>query len=195
MTFPQPAAESSKAESPQVTPESLVGIQPQPSNGANGYKFSKTVTFAKGSIEDPIIRAFELAPIATIKRTPDDVWDKIAQLHREDAQLDAASMAVIRNQNPTAAQAAPRAISKGRVENPLLRMVRSFQGAIALDTVRNEYLFHEQIHLWLVQTPTPVLDQLNERVYAELFLTPSSDPWLGLVPSDTYSALDNNGIQ
>ena len=38
------------------------------------------------------------------------------------------------------------------------------------------------------------LDAFNERVYAELFLTPSSDPWLGLVPADTFTALDNNGV-
>ena len=35
---------------------------------------------------------------------------------------------------------------------------------------------------------------LNERVYADLFLTPRRDPWLGLVPADTYTALDNNGV-
>ena len=33
-----------------------------------------------------------------------------------------------------------------------------------------------------------------DRVYAELFLTPSSDPWLGLVPSDTYTALRDGGL-
>jgi hypothetical protein len=36
-------------------------------------------------------------------------------------------------------------------------------------------------------------DSLNEWVYAELFLTPSKDPWLGLAPSDVYTALDGNG--
>ena len=41
---------------------------------------------------------------------------------------------------------------------------------------------------------TPDVQPLNERVYAELFLTPSSDPWLGLVPPDTYSALDRGGL-
>ena len=35
---------------------------------------------------------------------------------------------------------------------------------------------------------------MNERVYAELFLTPSSDPWLGLVQSDVYTAIENDGL-
>jgi hypothetical protein len=34
---------------------------------------------------------------------------------------------------------------------------------------------------------------LNKRVYSELFLTPASDPWLGLLPESTYSALTNEG--
>jgi hypothetical protein len=38
------------------------------------------------------------------------------------------------------------------------------------------------------------LKNFNERVYAELFLTPSSDAWLGLVPPDTFSGLDNDGL-
>ena len=37
------------------------------------------------------------------------------------------------------------------------------------------------------------VDALNEWVYAELFLTPSSDPWLGLAPRDVYTALDGGG--
>ena len=64
-----------------------------------------------------------------------------------------------------------------------------------LDTVRNEYLLHRQIHEWFATGQSPrELRALNELVYAELFLTPSSDPWLGLIPSDSYAALPNNGV-
>jgi len=38
------------------------------------------------------------------------------------------------------------------------------------------------------------IDALNSRVYAELFLTPESDPWLGLAPQNAFSALDNGGL-
>jgi hypothetical protein len=72
---------------------------------------------------------------------------------------------------------------------------------MAEDTVRNEYKFHRQIHAWLAARPgSPEaalagdVAALNERVYAELFLTPSSDPWLGLVPRDAYSALEGDGV-
>jgi len=79
----------------------------------------------------------------------------------------------------------------------MVRLVRAFQNTVAVDTVRNEYTFHRQLHEWFakgdVTFPVNVND-LNERVYTQLFLTPSSDPWLGLMPSDVYTALDNNGI-
>lgn len=155
----------------------------------------------------------------------DDTWRQIAELHQGDAMLDAASAAVIRGQLPPAgpgmvvltagsvvaqglakpgpqvgvpAEVAARVtISKGLVEDPILRVMRSFEVSIALDTVRNEYQLHRAIHQWIadggVTLDTPV-DQLNERVYAELFLTPSSDPWLGLFPGEAYTALDNGGL-
>jgi hypothetical protein len=75
-------------------------------------------------------------------------------------------------------------------------MIRSFEAAMALDTVRNEYLFHSQLHQWFVEgEDTEAIEALNDRVYAQLFLTPNSDPWLGLNPADIYSAIDNDGIR
>ncbi|MER3495123.1 MAG: hypothetical protein C4323_24815 [Mastigocladus sp. ERB_26_2] len=35
---------------------------------------------------------------------------------------------------------------------------------------------------------------VTNKVYAELFLTPSSDLWLGLAPDDVYSAIDHDGV-
>lgn len=149
----------------------------------------------KSFVELPII-----ADITRIKQledeTDDKFWEWLAARHAEDAQLDAASMRLIRRQNPLAAQAMRLAPSKRRVEDPLLALVVQLQNSIAVDTVRNEYLLHRQIHQWFLQDdPERQIDPLNERVYAELFLTPSSDPWIGLVPENTYSALENNGIE
>ena len=67
--------------------------------------------------------------------------------------------------------------------------------AMALDGVKNEYLLHRRIHEWYAKGEAPAeLNALNERVYAELFLTPSSDPWLGLAPANVYTALDRDGL-
>jgi hypothetical protein len=116
-------------------------------------------------------------------------------LHAEEAQLDDASRELIGRQNPTAVVAGLLSITKMRVEDPLARLVRSLQDSIALDTVRNEYQLHRRIHNWLADPAyRPDVQTLNSRVYAEVFLTPESDPWLGLAPADAYTALPNGGV-
>ena len=125
----------------------------------------------------------------------DDLWQAVANLHRADVKLDESSVALMRREFPKAAVAARQAVGKGRVEDPVLRMVNSFEESISLDTVRNEYLLHRRVHELLAESETGSMDfnALNEWVYAELLLTPSSDPWLGLTPRDVYTALDNDG--
>jgi hypothetical protein len=73
--------------------------------------------------------------------------------------------------------------------------LRNLQRVIAVDSIRNEYLFHKAIHEWLLANPTIDLESLNKRVYAELFLTPASDPWLGLFPHDSYTGIESEGIR
>ena len=72
-------------------------------------------------------------------------------------------------------------------------MTENFQNLMALDTVRNEYLLHTRLHAWFADAP-PAWETLNQRVYAELFLTPRTDDWLGLYGPDTYTGLENGGV-
>ena len=150
----------------------------------------------KALVEIPMLNAINARFVKLDSDTNDALWAAIANLHHEEATLDGASITLIKNQNPNAFRAGQLAITKRVTENPILRLVGSLQSSIAVDTVRNEYQLHRKIHEWFVSDndrPADV-DKLNERVYAELFLTPSSDPWLGLVSRDTYTALENNGI-
>ena len=49
---------------------------------------------------------------------------------------------------------------------------------------------HYQVHLWFTDgTAAGDFETLNARVYTELFATPKSDPWLGLVDDTTYDGL------
>ena len=109
---------------------------------------------------------------------------------------------------------------RGALVKDNLWPVRRFENRIAEDTVRNEYLLHKEIHSWLgrevpdlaafndweeilhsllaPQVPllapqVPDLAAFNDWVYTKLFLTPASDPWLGLGPSELYSALTPAG--
>jgi hypothetical protein len=154
----------------------------------------------KAVVEMRLVTAISPNPQAVELADKEQVWNKIAALHADEANLDSVSLAVMASKNPTALQAGKLARSKAFVENPLAKMIRNFQQSVAMDSVRNEYLFHRQIHAWLAEGKLPDgksaidVDALNERVYADLFLTPSSDPWLGLLPADTYSALPDDGL-
>jgi len=155
------------------------------------------ITASKSLVERPILNN-ALPRSAQNEITPtgidDATWTTIAALHAETAKLDESSKALMLAMNPTASAAGRETASKRFVEDPLLRQIRNLERSISEDTVRNEYLLHPQIHAWLASGEMTNVDELNRKVYAELFLTPDTDPWLGLAPSDTFTALDNNGV-
>lgn len=148
----------------------------------------------KALMEMPLVAAIT-PPVPSPADVDEQLWAQIAKLHIAETALDNATEMLIRSQAPMSVLAGELAVTKRKQESPLLRMLVKLRSSIALDTVRNEYLLHRQIHQWFVNGETPDdLENLNERVYAELFLTPSSDPWLGLITPDTYTALENDGI-
>jgi len=137
----------------------------------------------KALTERPILRAMTSTTEALEKITDEAAWKKIAQLHASEAILDERSIALIKRQNPTLA------------DEELARLLHRFQEFIALDTMRNEYLMHSKLYTMLMRDPARNdVEKLNEKVYATIFLTPSSDPWLGLFSTDVYTALDNGGV-
>jgi hypothetical protein len=116
--------------------------------------------------------------------TDEAKWRKIAQLHAADGLIDERSIALMKRQNPSLS------------DKEFAAMLEKFQESIALDTVRNEYLMHTKLYSWLWNDPSRTdLDKFNEKVYAELFLTPGTDPWLGLLDKDVYVGVDNGGIR
>lgn len=131
-------------------------------------------------------------------RTTSERWSALAMLHYLDTtgQLDDESRKLMRAKNPRAVDAGRIAVSKSISEDPLLRAIGEFQRSMAEDTVRNEYQLHTRIHEWFSQGDSATHDvaRLNNRVYAELFLTPHSDPWLGLRPPNSYSGAEADGV-
>ena len=120
------------------------------------------------------------------------MWRRIAERRGAQAKLDASSMTLMRDKSPA------RMLPGGRLEAldaaGLRSLAASFEKSMALDTVRNEYLLHRKIHQWLQNTAIADMEALNSRVYAELFLTPASDPWMGLVSNNVYTAIDHDGL-
>lgn len=121
--------------------------------------------------------------------------DGAKPLDPEDARLDGNSRALIAQRYPSAEEAMPIAASKAVVESPMLRQIRSFERSIGVDTLKNERVLHRQIHdRFAAGQAGDDADALNEWVYESLFLTPTADPWLGMVPADAFPALPKNGV-
>jgi hypothetical protein len=182
-----------RASSVTVTQPAALSFAPPSAGAASRSAFSKT------QIERPLLRS--VFPDRTASRadleaaTDDSTWAGIAVLHSDEARLDQASRALLVAKAPSALTAGRLTASKILIENPVLRQIRNLERSISEDTVRNEYLFHTKIHEWLASEPATLnLDAFNSKVYAELFLTPDSDPWLGLAQPDICTALENNGL-
>lgn len=168
----------------------------------------------KGMVERPILKqaqapAAEAAldletpttrPSASIAdRMTNALWAKIGQRHRSSVRIDrhGQNMMLAKLPEEIATPEQRQQPSPTDKDTPFGRMLDDFESAIARDMVRNEYYFHTLIHQWLEEDHDSKLatdvEALNKRVYTELFLTPDYDEWLGLVPADTYTALEKDG--
>lgn len=150
-----------------------------------------SLAITKSVAEVSILRSLTAGSEALGALTDEGAWNKLAALHLTDAQLDARSLGLIRRQTHDVRMAD----SKTAPDKALANLLRKLQLNVALDTVRNEYLLHTKLHAWLISDPNRNdVAALNEKVYAELFRTPKSDPWLGLFSPEVYTGLENGGI-
>jgi hypothetical protein len=182
-----------------ATPASLTltAAPASPTAAPPSAEKASRVALTKMPVEMPILRRTQ--PRDRRAQAPaeadDETWAAIATLHADSVQIDPGARALIRAKNPNALVAATLTQGKRKVEDPFLRTLRNLEHSIAEDTVRNEYLLHSTIHQWLsTSAPAGNVDQLNRRVYAELFLTPDTDPWLGLVSPGVFSGLEQDGL-
>jgi hypothetical protein len=171
-----------------------------PLNGAPTASEATLVAMSKQTIELPILRRtqiFSQQNELLTKATDDSLWTKLGELHQEDAILAENSRELIRRKQPQLANLTAR--DKGDNSDPIPALVNRFQKLIAIDSVRNEYLLHSQLHQWFMKSARGFsgysdVESINTRVYSELFLTPQSDRWLGLMPGDGYTGIDRDGI-
>jgi hypothetical protein len=147
------------------------------------------LTIGKMAVELPTLLRTTSAPLSeattpsAFAKLSDENWARLARRYQPRVILDQSSLTVMQRKLPSNASMA--------------NVIRSFEQAIAQDTVRNEYVFHAQIHNWFANGEfvnndsgeTNSLTALNRRVYDRLFLTPASDPWLGLVNENVYTGI------
>lgn len=180
------------APHPAATLRAVTAAAQKPGNPAAVVAGERALS--KGIGELPILNALAVNSADRLRQaTTNDVWLRLGALHANDAVLDAASVALIREQNRTAVVTGEQGGDAVSSEDALAGLVLNFQSGMAIDTVRNEYELHRILSEWFAAKGIWDLERLNERVYADLFLTPRSDPWLGLVNPYTYTGLTNGG--
>lgn len=161
---------------------------PRPAGGGSSPPSAQraaAATVAKAvMVERPVLRGMSDTPKLLDSIGRDAGWLMIAGLHAADAILDQSTRALMSFKDASLTDASLQAA------------VIALERAAAEDTVRNEYVFRSRIHRWLASGKLPAqVASLNEKIYAELFLTPSWDAWLGLRPAGSYSGIDNDGIR
>jgi hypothetical protein len=114
-----------------------------------------------------------------------DDWVRLAKIYAPRLNIDQNSIGFVRRQNA----------KTGLSETEFATLFKKIDDFVALDTTRNDYLFHTKIYQWLNEGKGNVpLEDLNAAVYDQIFQTPNYDKWLGLYSPDVYTALDGNGI-
>lgn len=151
------------------------------------------VAVSKARLESPLLQ-ITMADARNLTQQTDAMWQQIAALHQDESRLDNNSRQLMRTKQRRAETESAVAFAKYQQEDPMLAMIRNFESSVALDTVRNEYLLHRQIHEWFAAGEVQNWQSLNDRIYADLFLTPKSDPWLGLANDDIYTGIKDAGM-
>lgn len=169
-------------------------------------KREKSVAAARVTLTEPKdgTKALEVAPRAVAKMMTETTilrdlyddfsrfepqvnledWKKLAKLYAGATKFDDASLAFIKRQNK----------QTGLTAAGFDALLSNLTAYVALDTTRNDFLFHTTLYSWLNQNRGEDLEAFNTRVYRDIFKTPDSDRWLGLYTTDVYTALDGNGI-
>jgi hypothetical protein len=140
-----------------------------------------SVTTSKSDSESAVLDKVSLDARALGWR--DELLKLIAETVVGAATIDDNSRALIR------AKRASAPLSQGSFDAMLKRLEKS----IAADTKLNQEKLHPQIHYWLSDGQYE-LENLNSRVYEELFYTPGNDPWMGLVSDVSFTGIEGEGL-
>lgn len=169
--------------SPYITTGAIEGVAVIPANRA------MALAIPKSAVETPLMRAIRMEKADDSEQKP-ELWEFLARSYGEACQFHEDSLSIIAEEFN---RLTPRASTEER-EQFVVQVVQRLEANVNIDTLRNEQELHRQIHTWFVSDGFPQdFDGVNEVVYAQLFYTPKSDPWLGLYDPYAYAALDNAG--
>jgi hypothetical protein len=171
---------------------------------------------AKSVIERPMLNAINL--FSTSSRVRDWIWGNPIQ---DTVKLDEETRRRIKDMNPRLETLAKNvsnsesgisgivltqqsiaisqrgAVTKGvtvQPADPFESMIQNFEQSINVDTAANKFRMEIPIHALFARGQEGSFESLNRKIYDILFLTPKSDPYLGLGSDGIFTGLQNGGI-
>lgn len=133
---------------------------------------------SKAMIERPLFAQLDMG--SSLRMLQPEQWEALGASEKESVVFSRESIELIRRKqfgdgNPH--------------EKEMAELLENLRRVVASDTVFNDIELHRQIHAWFAEGEVKDLASLNERIYTELFLTPSDDPWLGLRNPTVFNAI------
>lgn len=133
------------------------------------------LALGKGAIELPLLE--RMRPIAAPQiEGPVAWWERLVRAEAADFDPGVERAMALKIEKP----------------DPAGGLRASLALTVSADSLRNEFVLHARIHRFFASDLglATDLEKLNQRVYDDVFLTPRSDPWLGLVSDEVYDALE-----
>jgi hypothetical protein len=152
---------------------------------------AEMATVSKAMVEVPVVRALTLGAQTAEALRDLDVQMQLA-MRAPRMQLDERSRGLIQQLRPVdwTAIAAPLEA------DAVTALIGAFESRLGAETVLNEAGFHYIIRTWFVRGTQPAsFEQLNARIYTELFRTPANDPWLGMATPGVLTGLPGDGVR
>ncbi|MGK0348214.1 MAG: hypothetical protein ACI855_004304 [Myxococcota bacterium] len=174
-------------------------------NGSVHALEAMDLAIAKFVVEQPILTQFMGRDVRRVRERgfnpvdethtnllpSDEEWAALGDARRGDVFLSSGAIQRIRDENP-------------HLDGDVRELVASFTRSIARDTIINERLLRPRIQARFTdgmnvfeadRVNTASFEDLNDWVYASVFLAPRQDAWLGMVNNAVYTGLDNGGVR
>ncbi|HYC91988.1 MAG TPA: hypothetical protein VEO54_22440 [Thermoanaerobaculia bacterium] len=123
---------------------------------------------SKARVERPLLSQLTIG----LRPPAPERWTALAEEQGESVQFSKPSIELMQRKQP---------LTPETLDN--------LRRSVAVETIFNDVSLHRRVHEWFAAGEEYDLVSLNERIYAELFLSPTDDPWLGLDPQSAFAAL------
>ncbi|RYG69171.1 hypothetical protein EON80_10295 [bacterium] len=160
------------------------------------------LAFTKGAGERPLLSATTL--FASSRRNDGWAWggqtetpiklddETKARIKAMNPRLSASKTAELQNNAPRIQQI--QSTTAPRKTTSFDAMIQNLENSVTVDTAANKFGMEIPIHALFAHGQEGDFTSLNRKIYDTLFLTPKSDPYLGLASDNVFTGLQNGGI-